>query len=233
MAGNGRTAGGSGPYSRLVAQIERLIDDRRLRPGDRLPPEREMAHLLGVSRPSVREAVRTLQALGRVRVQHGTGVWILPGYALRSIAGAEEIGMRDLFAMREVLEVPAAGWAADHATADAVNELSDILDRMTSTEDFEELRGLDIAFHLRIAELAGNGFLLQMVGIMHEMLRTGMETTLRIPSRRKRSRVEHRRIADAIARGDSAAARRAMATHIRNAGAAGIQQLQLSEHPSN
>lgn len=188
-----------------------------------------MAHLLGVSRPSVREAVRTLQALGRVRVQHGTGVWILPGYALRGIAGAEEIGMRDLFAMREVLEVPAAGWAADHATAGAVNELSDILDRMTTTEDFEELRGLDIAFHLRIAELAGNRFLLQMVGIMHEMLRTGMETTLRIPSRRKRSRVEHRRIADAIARGDAAAARRAMATHIRNAATAGLLQLQQSE----
>jgi GntR family transcriptional repressor for pyruvate dehydrogenase complex len=229
VSGNGRTARVSSPYSRIVVQIERLIEDRRLTAGDRLPPERELAQLLGVSRPSVREAVRTMQGLGQVRVQHGTGVWILPGYAIRTMAGAEEIGMRDLFSMREVLEVPAAGWAADHATPEAVRELSDILDRMVGSEDFEELRNLDIAFHLRIAEQAGNRFLLRMVGIMHEMLRTGMETTLRIPSRRKRSRVEHRRIADAIARSDAAAARRAMATHIRNAAAAGLRQLQQGE----
>lgn len=62
----------------IVDRIEGLIEERGLGPGDRLPPERRLAEMLGVSRPSLREAIKALQAVGRVSVRHGTGVWVQP-----------------------------------------------------------------------------------------------------------------------------------------------------------
>ena len=165
-------AGGDG----LPIRIERLIAERGLRPGARLPPARELAQLLRVSRPSLREAVRTLQATGRVRVRHGSGVWLLPPDGMRALLQAREVTLRELFAMREVLEVPGAGWAAAAPDPVAVERLRAALEAMARTEDPAELRRLDIEFHLTIAEMAGNRFLVRTMGVLHEMLRGGMET---------------------------------------------------------
>lgn len=206
-------------YSRIVDQIERLIDERSLRPGDRLPPERELAVLLGVSRPSVREAIKTLAALGRVQVRHGRGVFIAPPSGLRGL-GSPGIGLRELFAMREVLEVPAAGWAAESAAKSEIEGLLDSIVALEGADDFEELRRLDTDLHLRIAAMAGNRFLQRTMSVLHEMLTAGMETTLKIPGRLERSRIEHRRLVEAIAAGDAVAARRAMRAHILGAAAA-------------
>lgn len=211
-------------YSRIAAEIERLIDSQRLRPGVRLPSERELAQRLGVSRPSVREAIKTLAAMGRLRVQHGTGVWIERPDALRQLTSAE-VGLRELFAMREVLEVPAAGWAAACAGRAEVERLRSHLDAMEGCGDVEELHRCDVEFHLLVAGIAGNRFLVRTMGVLHEMLTEAMETTLTIPGRIRRSRTEHRRIVDAIARGDAARARRAMRHHIRTAQAAGLERL--------
>ncbi len=210
---------------RIVAQIERLIDQRHLRPGDRLPPERELAVLLGVSRPSLREAVKTLEANGRVVVKHGTGVWIQPPDPMRHLTSAREVGLRELFAMREVLEVPAAGWAAESSEPAAVRALYGMLEAMEGSAPIDELRRRDIEFHIRIAEMAGNRFLLRTMDVLHEMLQQGMETTLTIPGRLPRSRLEHRRIVDAIAAEDGDRARRMMKAHIRGAQAAGLRRL--------
>jgi len=186
---------------------------------------RELARLLGVSRPSLREAIRTLQAVGRVSVQHGTGAWVQAPDAMRRLEATREIGLRELFGMREVLEVPAAGWAAEAAGEEAVAALFGLLDSMRATTDFEELRRLDAEFHLRIAELAGNRFLLRTMGVLHEMLRQGMETTLKIPGRLGRSQAEHRRVAAAISARDPQAARRAMRAHIAAAQRAALARL--------
>ena len=214
---------------RIVAQIERLIEERNLQPGDRLPPERELAGMLGVSRPSLREAVKTLEANRRVAVKHGTGVWILPPNPMRHLAGIFEVNLRDLFAMREVLEVPAAGWAAECKEDAAVSRLLGVLDAMEPSVNIDELRRLDVEFHIRIAEMARNRFLLGTMDVLHEMLRLGMETTLAIPGRIPRSRLEHRRIANAIAAGDANRARRMMRAHIRSAQAAGLRRLANEE----
>lgn len=212
-------------YERIVAQIERLIEERHLNPGDRLPPERELAVLFGVSRPSLREAVKTLEANRRVAVKHGTGVWIQPPDPMRHLTEAHEVGLRELFAMREVLEVPAAGWAAESGDPAAVDALYRVLGEMEGSASIDELRRFDIDFHMRIAKMAGNRFLLRTMDVLHEMLRQGMATTLTIPGRLPRSRVEHRRIADAIATKDGDGARRLMRIHIRSAQAAGLRRL--------
>ena len=108
-----------GLTGRIVAQVEKLINDESLKPGDQLPPEREMAALIQVSRPSLREAVRVLEAQGRLVVRHGQGVFVrtaMTEQEFRSALAATEVSYDELFAMREVLEVPAAAWAAEKAS---------------------------------------------------------------------------------------------------------------------
>lgn len=212
-------------YARIAEQIERLIDERSLHPGDRLPSERELAALLGVSRPSLREAIKTLAALGKLRVRHGRGVFISPPDGIQGMA-SPGIGLRELFAMREVLEVPAAGWAAESADKVEIGALLDYVVALEATSDFDALRRLDTEFHLRIAAMAGNRFLQRTMSVLHEMLTSGMETTLTIPGRLERSRAEHRQLAQAIAAGDAAGARRAMRKHILGAAAAAERRLR-------
>jgi GntR family transcriptional repressor for pyruvate dehydrogenase complex len=220
--------------TRIAAEIERVIEERHLQPGDRLPPERDMAQLFGVSRPSVREAVRTLEARGRLRVRHGLGVWISAPQPMHGL-GDQAVGLQELFAMREVLEVPAAGWAAARARPEdvaslrvLVGELERLGQGARDQLDWDALRRADISFHLAIATLAGNRFMRQVMGVLHDMLAEGMETTLSVPGRLARSRTEHRRIVDAVAIGDKAGSRAAMRRHIRNAQAAGLRR--LGEH---
>jgi GntR family transcriptional regulator, transcriptional repressor for pyruvate dehydrogenase complex len=219
---------------RIAQQILKLISTDEIKPGDRLPSERDLAALLGVSRPSVREAVKALEAQGRLRVRHGQGVFVASPPAekdLRAALAQQELTLGELFAMREVLEVPAAGWAASAgdeariaATAAALDDMNRAI--RTAPADFERLRALDSAFHMRIVEAAGNRFLKQTLGVLQEMLATSMETTLLLPGRLAKSRTEHERILDALRRGDSAGARAAARRHIRSAQGAARLRLQ-------
>ena len=213
----------------IAERIEQLIAERGLQPGDRLPPERALADELRVSRPSLREAIKALEAVGRVRVRHGTGVWIQAPDEMRRLQASREVGLVELFAMREVLEVPAAGWAATARSEAGLEKLARLLTEMESVDNIDDLRRRDIEFHLSVAEMAGNRFLVRTMGVLHAMLQQGMETTLKIPGRLERSRGEHRRILAAIEAGDAAAAARAMRAHIRAAQRAATARL-ASEH---
>lgn len=218
---------------RIVAQVERLLADERLKPGDRLPAEREMAQLLGASRPSLREAVRVLQAQGRLIVKHGQGVFVAEPrseQALRSALGTAEISVNELFAMREVLEVPAAGWAAEHVTPEQISELDAQLTELDAAftedpDDFQRLAALDAGFHLRIAAIARNRFLHQTSHVLHDILMSGMQTTLLIPGRRQKSQAQHQRILRALTEHDAAGARRAARVHIRSAHQAALARI--------
>lgn len=218
---------------RIVTQIEKLLAEGRLKPGDRLPSERDMAQLLGASRPSLREAVRILQARGRLLVKHGQGVFVAEPQstqALRDALRSAEISVNELFAMREVLEVPAARWAAEQITDEQVAQLQRILDDLdaafdTDPDDFQRLAQLDASFHLGIAEIARNRFLQQTSHVLHDILMSGMQTTLLIPGRREKSRREHERILAALRGRDAAGAGRAARTHIRSAQAAALDRL--------
>ena len=194
--------------------------------------------MLGVSRPSLREAVRTLQARGRLLVKHGQGIFVeRPDSVteLRRGVREAEIGLAELFAMREVLEVPAATWAAERITPDEVTELEEILNELdgafdeaeASNEppDVDRLAGLDAQFHLGIAAMSGNQFLAQTSNVLHDMLLAGMETTLLIPGRREKSRWEHRRILTALGHGDGKAAVRAVRGHIAGARRAAMDRI--------
>lgn len=210
---------------RIRLEILRFLETHRLSPGDRLPSERELATVLRVSRPSVREAVRTLQAEGRLTVKHGQGVFVAEPAAQRSLRESMarlDHSLTELFSMREVLEVPAAQWAAQRQDNSALESVRAALEELNEAllqepRDFEQLQRLDANFHLRIVQAAGNRLLEQSQGVLNDLLRTGMQTTLEIEGRLDKSRREHERILAAIVEGDAAAAARAARSHIRSA----------------
>lgn len=210
---------------RIIGRVEQLISDGGHEAGDKLPSERELAHMLGVSRPSLREAVRILQARGRLLVRHGQGFFVQAPRSERELRTALfEAGtsIEELFAMREVLEVPAAAWAAQCITSDRLHRLRAILDEIGAVidrrgpADVDELRRLDVEFHMQIAAAAGNRYLRQTSHVLLGILHSSMETTLTIPGRPEASQRDHERIYAALAAHDGTAARRAARSHIRS-----------------
>jgi GntR family transcriptional repressor for pyruvate dehydrogenase complex len=209
---------------RISQQIEEMIAAEQLRPGDRLPAERDLAGLLGVSRPSVREAVRSLAAQGRLSVHHGRGVFVEEPsrQRLRRELFRQTTDIDELFAMREVLEVPAAGWAAERATSAEINAIRtafDALNRAVEQRpvDWPELQRLDAMFHEAVVLAAGNRFMDRIVGVLNEIMLAGMETTLRLPGRLEKSARDHAKLLAAVVDGDSAAARSAVRKHVHGA----------------
>jgi len=224
-----------GRVSDLIAQrILDVIAAGSLLPGDRLPPERELASMLGASRPSLREALRSLKAEGRVDVRHGTGVFVAEPETTRTLRAAlyaEEADIEELFDMREVLELPAAAWAARNRDGQKLEAVSKAYETVTAASlkpdvDWRRLPALDAAFHLCIVEAANNRFLARTQGVLQEILSRGMETTLRVPGRMEKSRRDHRRIFVAIMSGDPSAARRAAMAHVLGARKAALERKQ-------
>lgn len=215
---------------RIRGQILAFLANGGLEAGDRLPSERELAARLGVSRPSVREAIKTLEAEGRLDVRHGQGVFVASRTAKeklrRSIRDAE-LDLRELYRMREVLEVPAARWAAERRQPDEIAAVCTAHDRLLEASqqeaiDFDHLQLLDAAFHQSIVQAAGNRFLEQTQGVLGEILVRGMSTTLSLPGRLEASRADHRAILDAIVAGDGVRAAAAARRHVRAASKAAL-----------
>src|SRR5881394_1712060 len=115
----------------VVAHVRQLIDSGSLGPGARLPPERDLARQVGVSRPTVRAGLRTLAALGVVRSRRGSGTYIPDGpptlgvEALTFVAALHNFSGDDFYEARRVLEVAAAGMAAERATPEQLATLAD------------------------------------------------------------------------------------------------------------
>ena len=220
-------------FLRVADQIEGYIKGNGLSPGDRLPGERELCELLGVSRASVREALRSLQTRGVVGVQHGKGVFVASPAegerAMQRFARLREVGMEELFAMREVLEVPAAGWAATAASDEQLQELVITFDRLEQAVLARlppaELQAMDAQLHLQIAEFANNRFLAMTQTVLQEMLARSMDTTLAIAGRPARSVREHADIIEALLARDAQRARTAARRHIHSARRAALRRV--------
>lgn len=224
---------------RIATRIESIIGSEQLAVGERLPPERDLARMLGVSRPALREAVKTLEAHGRLVVRHGQGVYVGSGETdlMRDSLANLEVSLAELFAMREVLEGPAAAWAAATITPDDIKRIAAALaleeEARREPVDFVQLAKLDAAFHLQIVELAKNRFLSRTLGVLQEMLRAGMETTLSIPGRLGQSRRDHRAIFEAVRSGDPDAARAAAVAHIHGARDAALDRVRAEQRQAD
>jgi GntR family transcriptional repressor for pyruvate dehydrogenase complex len=201
------------------------IDRENLSPGDRLTPERELAKKLGISRPSLREAIQVLQTQGRLMVRHGLGVFLVEDQQaekIRESLRAAHHSVEELFQMREILEAPAVEWAAERRTGvqlDAIKHAAAELNSAVreSTIDFDKVRVLDMNFHLTIVKSAQNQFLNQTLGTLQEIMHKSMDNTLKLPGRIDASEHEHGVILDAIEKRDALTARLMIIQHIHNA----------------
>lgn len=213
---------------RLQGQVRLLLDHiegQGLKGGDRLESERELAKILGISRPSLREAIQILQVQGRLRVKHGIGIFVLDqadGEKLRESLRAAQHRIEELFQMREILEAPAVEWAAERRSEEQLAEMilaAKALNQAIARKpvDFENLRRLDMEFHLTIVRSAQNQFLNQTLGTLQEIMYHSMDNTLKLPGRVDSSEHEHGMILDAIEKQDSITARLMIIQHIHNA----------------
>ena len=224
--------------SRIATQLVELIELQKLLPGDKLPPERQLAELLEVSRPSLREALHILQAQGVVQIKHGQGTFVqepVVAQELRASVMTKTHGLNELFDAREVLEVPAAKWAAEKATKEDIRLLRATLnqiDMITSIKpiDFDQLQALDAKFHLSIVGIAGNPFINQTLNVLQDVMRMSMETTLRLPGRSEISRNQHIEILAAIESGNGELASKLTLQHISGARATALADAKLREN---
>ena len=211
--------------ARIATQLLDIIELQKLAPGDRLPPERQLAELLEVSRPSLREALHILQAQGLVQIKHGQGTFVqepIVAQELRASMMTKTHGLNELFDAREVLEVPAAKWAAEKATKEDIRLLRATLnqiDNITAIHpiDYDQLQLLDAKFHLTIVGIAGNRFINQTLNVLQDVMRMSMQTTLRLPGRSDISRSEHSDILAAIENGNGELASKITFQHITGA----------------
>jgi GntR family transcriptional regulator, transcriptional repressor for pyruvate dehydrogenase complex len=220
----------------VVAYVRGLIEQGALRPGDRLPPERELAGRVGVSRPSVRAGLRALAAMGVVQTRHGAGTFITDGppvlgsEPLSFLAALHGFTRAEMFEARRVLEVGAAGLAAERATGDQIATLAEEVTGMfASLEDAQTFLIHDIRFHRAVAAASGNPILASLVemvsAIFYEQRR---RTAERAPDRDLKEAAEmHRAVYQAIRARDGEAAGMLMGRHLLLA-----QQAQDAEEGS-
>jgi GntR family transcriptional repressor for pyruvate dehydrogenase complex len=223
--------------ARIATQLLDIIELQKLAPGDRLPPERQLAELLEVSRPSLREALHILQAQGLVQIRHGQGTFVqepIVAQELRASMMTKTHGLNELFDAREVLEVPASKWAAEKATKEDIRLLRATLnqiDTVTSMHpiDYDQLQLLDAKFHLTIVGIVGNRFINQTLNVLQDVMRMSMETTLRLPGRSVISRNEHSEILAAIESGNGELASKLTLQHITGARATALADAKEKE----
>ncbi len=215
-------------YENIVEQIQRLIQQGELGPGDQLPPERVLAETFQVSRASVREALRALELRGLIEGRQGGGTFVralstddlIPSMASALLAGAE---MDQLMEVREMIEPHIAELAALRATPEAIGELATLLELQAARVERGEIPiEEDTAFHNALAVTAGNGVLQRMLQLIVDLLEASRARWFQFPDRPAKSLAGHRLVLEAIRRGDGAGAYEAMAAHVRSVrGAAG------------
>src|SRR6187549_2134162 len=207
----------------VVAHVRGLIDRGALGPGARLPPERDLAREVGVSRPTVRAGLRTLAALGVIRSRRGSGTYIPDGpptlgsEGLSFLAALHKFSVDDVYEVRRILEVGAAGLAAERATSDHLATLADeVAGLFASLSERQVFLVHDINFHRGIAAASGNPIvasLVEMVSALYYERRRA--TAERAVDRDLRDAADsHRVIYQAVRARDVAAARRAMDEHL-------------------
>ncbi|MFJ8532194.1 FadR/GntR family transcriptional regulator [Streptomyces sp. NPDC093591] len=214
------------PREPLASEVSRRLIDYlmsgEVAPGERIPSERQLTEMLGVNRPTVREAIKSLGFLGLLEIRQSSGTYfrgpdsdvLYRLFELGLVLG--ERGSKDLLRARAELEVLVAGLAAEAIDAEGAGLLRARLETMRTCAD-EDFPEADMAFHATVADLCGNVVLRDMLKGMRAMIQRGwIERT--VPTRgRQVAYDDHVPILEAIERGDGEAAREAMAHHMDGA----------------
>ncbi len=208
-------------YRQIADQISELISEGEYTPGSRLPPERDLAKQLGVSRPSVREALIALEVEGLLDVRVGSGIYVSqPGERGERDALQGDAGPFEVTHARWLIEGECAALAAKNASAAQQRAIraahADLIKK--SKRDHNPLDA-DRLFHLSIAEASGNSALMLLVQTLWDQrmgpLYRSLERKLEYPKMAAETVREHQAVVSAIARRDARAARNAMRRHMK------------------
>ncbi|PYX97919.1 MAG: FadR family transcriptional regulator [Acidobacteria bacterium] len=207
-------------YEQVARQLQQRIIDE-LKPGDLLPPERELVQMLGVSRSSVRDAIRSLELVGLLEPRQGIGTVVREPSAdssanpLAGILLQKRKLVGELLDVRKMIEPPLAGRAALHASEVAIAEMEQILTRQKEKVSRGELAiEEDSEFHYAIALASANSVVLKVVDVLMDLLRETRERSLQVEGRQQKALAGHQRILAALKRRDASAAEAAMRRHL-------------------
>lgn len=218
-------------YDQVARKLERFIVEE-LKPGDKLPSERELALACKVSRSSVRDAIRRLELMGLVEPRQGAGTIVRDNSPdalvnpLFAVLVRKRKHITELLEVREMIEPPLTARAAKHVTPQQLAHMDDILRRqgekvrrgeLTTEEDSE--------FHYAIATAADNSVVMHVVDVLMDLLREIRERNMQVQGRMQKSFEGHQRILDALRKGDARAAEAAMRRHLKE-----VTQLVLMQH---
>ncbi|XKK60679.1 FadR family transcriptional regulator [Streptomyces sp. ARC32] len=210
-----------------IEKIKAMIVDGELRPGERLPKEAVLAERLGLSRNSLREAVKALSLIQVLDVRQGDGTYVTslePALLLDALGFVvdfhQDDTVLDFLGVRRILEPSAAALAARTMSYDEIAALEDVLDRLPQEPSLEELITNDLEFHRSIAAGSGNPVLCSLIeGISGPTARARVWRGLTEEGAVRRTRDQHRAICTAIAGRDPELARSTMTVHV-----AGVEQ---------
>ncbi len=209
----------------IVDQIKNLISIGELKPGDRVPSERDLATMLGVSRPSVREAIMVLEAMGLIESRQGGGTFVRSlteasmADPLSNMVEKNPLLLHALVEVRMGLESWSAYLAATRASDEEIGQMRTLVDEM----ERQAARGgwdadVDARFHYAITAATHNTIQLHVLNTVHSLFHATIQVAL-MEFYRKEGYVavllnQHRRILDAIAQRDAEGARQAMTEHL-------------------
>jgi len=211
-------------YEKIVVQIRQLIEDGKLKPGDRLPGERELAQTLGCSRTSLREACRVLEAEGLIVSKPGGGRFIQQvdqnmtlEYRFNTVDMLEKTAIIYFLEARETLEPKIAELASQRATTENIEKMEQVLLKMEEKLKHPDERvEADSSFHLALAEATQNFVFVSMMEAKLNMSRQVRKQTLHSQERYLQSLAEHRAILEAVKHRNSSEAVEAIHIHLQH-----------------
>jgi GntR family transcriptional repressor for pyruvate dehydrogenase complex len=220
---------------RVADQIQELIGSRKLMPGEKLPPERELSELFGVSRTVVREAVKMLATKGLLEVRRGSGVVVTPvspeivseSIALFLNLDYDGLEYHHLAEVRQMVEIEIAGLAAQRATAEdfermarQIKRMEELREEIALHDEFrEQFARADVEFHLALAAATKNPLLPVLFSPLVELLVNQRVQAIDRPGAMEQGMLYHQDILDAVEQGDVVGAKEAMREHLEKSAA--------------
>jgi GntR family transcriptional repressor for pyruvate dehydrogenase complex len=210
-----------------ILKIKEMITSGRLAPGDRLPPEKELSDTLGLSRSSLREAVKALEVIRVLDVRRGDGTYVTslePRLLLEALSFVVDLhddrSVLEIFGVRRILEPAAAQLAAGRITDEQLDALAHLVEEASADPDVETLVQHDLQFHRAISEACGNDYLAQLIeSISSHTVRARIWRGLTQQGAADRTIAEHRAILGALRQHDGELASAHALTHV-----AGIEE---------
>ncbi len=205
-----------------ILKIKEMLISGELGPGEKLPPEKELSERLGLSRSSMREAVKALEVIRVLDVRRGDGTYVTslePRLLLEAMSFVVDLhdddSILELFQVRRILEPAASALAAAHMTPEGIADLRAQIESVNDSTDVEGLVAHDLTFHGAIATAAGNSYLATLIeSLSSNTARARIWRGLTQEHSVTRTLEEHRSIVDALERGDAELAQALTTVHI-------------------